>query len=168
MLLAADDAGVDSCSNSRTKAKHSQLALDDGNPLTVQHESITDVWKESRSGLSAKDGWLWRGERGLWVFCTVIPCARQRVLAEIELLWYLWAVSTSESILMLNRLNEREIFWHWQTLTAWEICFASHTSRKGNRAAIRTEGGNCWTANKLLYLQACWQQCLLTKPQYWL
>lgn len=56
MLLAADDAGADSCSNSRTKEKHSQLALDDGNPLTVRHESIRDVWK-GESGLFESRGW---------------------------------------------------------------------------------------------------------------
>lgn len=48
LLEVKKDVGADSCSNSRTKEKHSQLALDDGNPLTVQSESISVgvcVWK---------------------------------------------------------------------------------------------------------------------------
>ena len=36
LLVVEKDTGADSCSNSRTKEKLSQLALDDGNELTVQ------------------------------------------------------------------------------------------------------------------------------------
>ena len=58
LLEAEKDAGADSCSNSGTKEKHSQLALDDGNPLTVQPESIREaagyVWRQARGG----GGWF--------------------------------------------------------------------------------------------------------------
>lgn len=51
LLEVEKDAGADSCSNSRTKEKHSQLALDDGNPLTVQPESIRDCLETCGGGV---------------------------------------------------------------------------------------------------------------------
>lgn len=56
LLEAEEDAGADSCSNSRTKEKHSQLALDGGNPLTVQHESIRACWRREEGEKGGRRG----------------------------------------------------------------------------------------------------------------
>lgn len=79
LLEVKKDVGADSCSNSRTKEKHSQLALDDGNPLTVQSESISVgvcvCGGRGVGSLRAKDGRvITRGKRILRVLCIVTPC----------------------------------------------------------------------------------------------
>lgn len=71
LLEAEGDAGADSCSNSGTKEKHSQPALDDGNPLTVQHESIRDCWRCVEGGSvwePRTSSYYAKKQRGFWEF----------------------------------------------------------------------------------------------------
>lgn len=65
MLLGGKrkDGVADSCLNSRTKEKHSQPALDDGNPLTVHPESIKPCWRWGGVSARAKDRLLLHGSK---------------------------------------------------------------------------------------------------------